>query len=111
MTKVALDLTGMTCAACSARVEKVLSRVDGVSRADGNLPLERASLGRTTLVIAHRLATVRRADRIVVLDRGRIVAEGTHETLLAQADPKPAANAAGQGGGLGDALQQRLAQS
>jgi Cu+-exporting ATPase len=44
MTKVALDITGMTCAACSSRVEKVLSRVDGVTRADVNLPLERASL-------------------------------------------------------------------
>ena len=44
MTKLALDITGMTCAACSSRVEKVLSRVDGVTRADVNLPLERASL-------------------------------------------------------------------
>ena len=40
--------------------------------------------GRTTLVIAHRLATILKADRIVVMDRGRIVAEGTHEALLAE---------------------------
>jgi subfamily B ATP-binding cassette protein MsbA len=37
---------------------------------------------RTTLVIAHRLSTVRRADRIVVLEAGRIVEEGTHRALL-----------------------------
>jgi Cu+-exporting ATPase len=44
MTRIALDITGMTCAACAARIEKVVSRVDGVSRADVNLPLERASI-------------------------------------------------------------------
>ncbi len=44
--------------------------------------LARLRVGRTTFVIAHRLSTVRQADRILVLDRGRIVAEGTHESLL-----------------------------
>lgn len=39
--------------------------------------------GRTTLVIAHRLTTVERADRIVVMERGRIVESGTHAQLLA----------------------------
>jgi ATP-binding cassette subfamily B protein len=40
--------------------------------------------GRTTLVIAHRLATVRSADRILVLDAGRIVEEGDHDALVAR---------------------------
>ena len=45
--------------------------------------LDRLREGRTTLVVAHRLSTVRRAARIVVVDRGRIVEQGTHEELLA----------------------------
>jgi len=44
--------------------------------------LEKLLVGRTTLIIAHRLSTVRRADRLVVVDRGRIVEEGTHAELL-----------------------------
>jgi ATP-binding cassette subfamily B protein len=44
--------------------------------------LEAAMEGRTTLVIAHRLATVQKADRIIVMDQGRIVEEGTHHDLM-----------------------------
>ncbi len=46
--------------------------------------LDQAMQGRTTLVIAHRLATVLRADRIVVMDQGRVVEEGTHAELVAK---------------------------
>ncbi|MBN9550581.1 MAG: ABC transporter, partial [Alphaproteobacteria bacterium] len=46
--------------------------------------LERLMRGRTTIVIAHRLATVLKADRILVMDGGRIVEEGTHQSLVAK---------------------------
>ena len=49
--------------------------------------LDRLMAGRTTFIIAHRLSTIRRASRIVVLDRGRVVEEGTHSELLQRGGP------------------------
>ncbi|KAK1963894.1 ABC transporter [Colletotrichum sublineola] len=46
--------------------------------------LDKASINRTTIVIAHKLATIRKADNIVVMSKGRIVEQGTHENLIAQ---------------------------
>jgi ATP-binding cassette subfamily B protein len=63
-------------------LDEATSSLDAESERQVGLALERLAHGRTTLVIAHRLATVRNADRIIVLERGRVHAVGTHQTLL-----------------------------
>lgn len=64
-------------------LDEATSALDAASEQSIQQALERLVEGRTTLIVAHRLATVRRADRIVVMDGGRIVAQGRHEALLA----------------------------
>jgi ATP-binding cassette subfamily B protein len=63
-------------------LDEATSALDAESEQAVQQALARLSWGRTTLVVAHRLATVRRADRIVVLEGGRVAATGPHEALI-----------------------------
>lgn len=65
-------------------LDEATSSLDAESERKVQTALERLMQGRTTLVIAHRLATVQKADRIVVMDQGRIVSAGRHDSLMAE---------------------------
>ena len=64
--------------------DEATSALDAESERLVQTAVDRLSRGRTTLIVAHRLATVKKADRIVVMEEGRIVSTGTHERLVAE---------------------------
>ena len=65
-------------------LDEATAHLDSGSEAAVQAALDEALIGRTSIVIAHRLSTVRQADSIVVLERGRVVDQGTHDELLAR---------------------------
>jgi ABC-type multidrug transport system fused ATPase/permease subunit len=84
-------------------LDEATSNLDAESEAAVQAALARLMQGRTTIIVAHRLSTVRDADRIVVLDGARVVEQGRHDELMARrgtyhrlvehqliADPRPA---------------------
>ena len=65
-------------------LDEATSSLDSLSERFIRQAIERLSAGRTTIVVAHRLSTIQRLDRILVFDHGKVVEDGTHEQLLAR---------------------------
>ena len=63
-------------------MDEATSALDSVTEAKIQSALDALAVGRTTLIIAHRLSTIRNAERIFVVDDGKIVEQGTHEELM-----------------------------
>jgi ATP-binding cassette subfamily B protein len=66
-------------------LDEVTSALDPVNEAAVHAGIEELMAGRTVVLVAHRMGTVRRADRVAFLDAGRVVEQGSHEELLGRA--------------------------
>ena len=67
-------------------MDEATSALDNESEAIVQSALDRARLGRTTIIIAHRLTTIRNADVIFALEKGKVAEKGTHDELMAKED-------------------------
>ena len=70
-------------------LDDATSSVDASTEREIKAALEQVMAGRTTIVIAHRLSTIALADRIVVLEHGRVTGDGTHERAAGELRPVP----------------------
>lgn len=75
-------------------MDEAVANLDSRNEQELNRALQSLRHGRATLLIAHRLSTIRSADRVVVLEQGRVVEQGTHDQLLASGRVYPALIAA-----------------